>query len=441
MECIAYKTEVREFRRQGTTWQMRVAVLPSGDCVQVYPMSLGFVDQKSGVVKDVAFPAGVIWRSNSELLRRTKGRTSHACAADLYVLECMGEHAVNRYGSGRNDRATEVSYIRETVKTARSYVEYALATGAYTTEDRPVFAALLRQLVTSQPAVRDPHKVTARERFRRGMRLTDSLGRNNPMAAALVTGDGIGHLLERSSDVKAISLVVDRKTLFVFEHIRRHVELYQELWDALRMTARGVKRNRLQRLLETCECRANDAERQPALLARVWLWIQIGLRDFLSAFQQINVRPFCKNAAYTRRDIRDAIRLAEEHNASGLRKQFAKIRQGICWVFALDFLHRNVLGSLRFTLERLRREMNCPQRGATKHASVKITRALAPEAFADVDKRLADFISRVKKCSDADLKKKIKNRVLIYAYAAQAAMEREEWLVAKRQLVLAAHIL
>ncbi len=436
----SYTIETREVLRRGTLCKMRVGQLPWGDFFQLYPLSMSIKMPKTQEIAEVRFPRGTLWRNNEELYHRTKGKTSHMCVPDLYALECMGRHIVTRYGLGKVDQTSEASQLREDVGTARTYAEYALMTGAYTDEDRPVFEALIRKLVVVHARVRDPHKMTARERFIRGMVLTDRLGRFNPMASALVTGSGIGHLLERQADVKSISLVVDRKTLFVFEYIRRHIELYQELWDTLRLSAKGEKRNKLQRLLESCEV-AGGGAKQAVLRTRAWLSIQILLTGYFAAFHRIDVRPFSKNALHTRRDLRDAMGYAHEENATGLRTQIAKIRQGISWVFALDFLHRNVLAGLRFTLERLRREVAHQRRGTGQRGRLKITRSLAPASFADVDARLASFVERVEKCSDADLKVKVKDRVLAYARAAQAAMTREEWLVAKRQLVLAAGLL
>lgn len=435
-----YKIEFRTIKRRGTTKKMRVGVFPWGDFIQLRAVTMKYEDLKTGEVLKEYFPRGTLWRANGELYQRTGGKTSHMCAPDLYSLECMGKHTVHRYGRGTLDTATEAADLREDVGVARVFAEYALMTGSYLPEDRPVFVAMLQHLVDARSLSRDVYQVGARERFSHGLTLTDRLGRFNPGSSAMVTGAGIGHLLERIESVNQISSVVDRKTLYVFEYIQKHLELYRELWETLRLHAVGDSRGKLQRLIEICEMTTDDVEQEQMRL-RAWRSISIILTSYFAAFHRIVALPFRRNAYHTRRDLGDAMRLALEKNAPGLRFQIVKIRQGISWVFALDFLHRNVLASLRFTIDRLRREASRHRRGTGQKGPLKIARSLAPKAFNDVDARLADFIHRVETHTDAALKVKVRDRVLAHARAAQQAMAKEEWLLAKRELTLAARSL
>ena len=435
-----YKIEFRTIKRRGSTKKMRVGVFPWGDYIQLHAVTIQHVNPKTEKVVKEYFPRGTLWRANGELYQRTGGKTSHMSAPDLYLLECMGKHTVHRYGRGTLDTATEAADLREDVGVARVFAEYALMTGSFLPEDRPVFVAMIQNLVDARSLSRDVHQVGARERFSRGLTFTDRLGRFNPGSSAMVTGAGIAHLLERIENVNQISSVVDRKTLYVFEYIQQHLALYRELWDTLRLHAVGDDRGKLQRLIEICEMTTDNVEQEQMRL-RAWRSISIILTSYFAAFHRIVALPFRRNAYHTRRDLGDAMRLAHEKNAPGLRFQIAKIRQGISWVFALDFLHRNVLASLRFTLDRLRRQASHHRRGTGQKGPLKIARALDPKAFEFVDLRLADFILRVEQHTDAALKVKVRDRVLTHARAAQEAMANEEWLLAKRELILSARAL
>lgn len=387
-----------------------MARLPSRDLVQLRPAVMQTVNGKT---KRVVLPIGTIWRRNWEHERVTKGESTHAHYDDLYDLLRSGRHVTHGYGLGTPECATlanEASSIREDIVTARAYVRFVLAMGVYEPEEKNGFMRVQAGLVSSYSAKRNADKVTARERFARGLIMKDSLGRRNTSAAAWVTGAGISHLLTRMSSMKVLSTAIDRKTVYVYEYIREHLELYTELWRCLRGSDR-LTFAATERLLQ----------------------------EFRSAFSTITARPFCRNASHTRRDLTEALRLVHAKDRAGLSKQIARVRMGIRWVFALDYLQTQVITPYSFMLERLHRmEAKRLRSEGKKVRRIEITREMAPESFSEVERRLETFIAKLEKCSDAELKTKVKSHVEALAQDSLRALHAGNWRIAKRRLLACA---
>lgn len=403
-------TSVQTVRSHGVALRLPMARLPSRDLVQLRPAVMRVVNGKT---TEVHLPMGTIWRRNWEHERETKGESTHAHYDDLYDLLRSGRHVTLGYGLGTPERTTlpsEASSIREDIVMARAYVRFVLTMGVYEPAERTTFMRVQSELVSSYWAKRNVSKVTARERFARGLILKDSLGRRNPSAAAWVTGAGISHLLARMSTMKILSTAIDRKTVYVYEYIREHIELYTELWGCLRGSSRLT----------------------PAAMERLLL-------EFRSAFSAITARPFCRNASHTRRDLDEALRLVCAKDRAGLVHQITRIRMGIRWMFALDYLQTQVITPYVFMLERLRgMEAKRLRAEGKKTRRIVIAREMAPDSFKEVESRLEVFITKLGKCSDVDLKTKVKDAVEAIAKDALLALQAGDWRIAKKRLLACA---
>jgi len=414
--------QVRTVKSRGGRLRASMALLPSHDLVQLLPGKL-----VSKGVEIERCPMGSLWRHNRARTQETKGEAGDERFDCLYDLRDAGTHAVLNYGIGKTDPADEVPKLRVDLADARSYIRYLLATNAYPPEDRRSLILIQTELVARYTAVRNESKVTARERWMAGLNTTDSRGRRNVMAAALVSGAGIGHLLKRINEIPKIATVVDRRTLLVDRYIQEHLELYRELWDCLRMSDHRVNRGEFQRLLVIAEYPHRNYVRMDRAAA---LWaIERLFTDFLHAFARIIARPFCRNAAHTRRDLKVAIQLVRTQDLAGVYRRIAKIRQGIRWVFALDHLREKVITPLSFLLDHLRRKRFVLRRFAAR------------EEFFQIECALGVFIGKVERCFDTSLDRQVKGSVNACAYEAQRLMTQDQWKAAKEKLREAAKIL
>ncbi len=421
-------------KNRGVRLRTAVRVIPSNDLLQERTITVKITNGKP---RSFVIPAGTLWRSNRAHAKETNGVSTHARYDDLYDLLRSGRHAVHQYAAHESSGVGETAEIREDVETARAFVRYVLAAGVVEAEEKAVFEKMQTQLVADYVAKRNDDKRTARVQFVRGMVMTDATGRNNPPAAAMVSGAGIGHLLKRLAEIPKISTCMDRRTVQVYAYIQSHMDLYRELWEDLRV---GTK-PRSQGLFQRWEiAAASDARRSRSILRSM---LQ-RLREYRMAFDAIKARPFCKNAAHTVRDLDAAIAACEAGDLKGLRTTLAKVRRGIRWVFVMDALQVEVIGRLSYLLNRLGREETKRRRGIPRDKRsrfIRITRDMAPDDFAAVEAALTSFLHRLDSCSDQLLDRPVKADVERLVREAEGAMRVDDWRLAKKRLIAAAKYL
>lgn len=420
-------------RNRGLRLRAKALILPSRDLVQIPPVT---VPPNAERAKPLVVPAGAIWRPNGQLAKDTNGQSTHARYDDLYDLLRGGRHVVRRYGASSSVPASETAEVAEDIATARAFVRFVLAMGVYLPDEKRAFLRIQAELVGRYVPKRNERKVTARERFMRGMIMKDATGRENRPAAAMVSGAGIGHLLTRVQDIRRISTCIDRRTVCVFGYIEEHLELYKELWAALSTSRRSVDRGMFQRYLDACDDpRAHRAE--AALRATERLLI-----EFRTAFRTIVARPFCRNARRTVRDLDRAIAYCRAGDRARLRFELERIRRGIRWTFVLHALQAEVLSPLSYLMEQLVREERKRMRDAgLPRGRVSIRREMSPDRFAAIEKSLVSFLHRLEKCSDQGLAAPVKDNVDVWASLAKQAMSEDAWFEAKALLLRAAKLL
>jgi len=420
--------------RGGRLW-ISVQVIPSNDLIQQRPATLRVANGKAG---NIFIPAGTLWRANHTRAKETAGASTHARYDDLYDLLRSGRHAVCQYAVHDSDGAGEMREVREDIETARAFVRFMLVSGMYEPDEKRELLEMQSLLVSRYEIKRARHKTVARSQFMRGMITTDSIGRNNPPAAAMVSGAGIGHLLKRLTDIPRLSTCMDRRTIQVYVFIQSHMNLYRELWDDVRVDTKSRSRGILQQWI--IRVSMSESRTKKAFLRK----IRRRLCEYREAFTEIRTRPFCKNAAHTVKDLNAAIETCKVGDLRILRIQCAKLRRGIRWVFVLDVLQIEVISRLSFLLARLRREETKRRRSIPcnkREKTIQITRDMAPVEFAAVERLLASFLHRLDRCSDATLDVPVKAKVECLIRGAEYAMTVDDWTLAKKRLISAAKFL
>lgn len=410
-------------KNRGGYVRAKMIRLPSSDLLQTVPAILTTGNVRP---KTLEIPAGTFWRPNRELERETEGGTSHARYGDIYDLLRAGHHVVHRYGADEPRKGSETSEIREDVATARTFVRFLLAMRMYEPDEKLGLYRIHAELVRRYGPKRNEHKMTARERFMRGIVMTDRLGRHNPPAAAMVEGSGIGHLLQRLDDVRWISSAIDRRTVHVWGSVEEHLDLYHEQWQALSPGVNGRGRGDILRMVA-----ASPDRHTVSALDRL-------LREFRDAFAAVTANPYRRNAEHTRDDLEEAILLCREWKTARLLDVLARVRRGIRWVFALHALQTEVIAPFSYLRDELDRER---RRGNKGKRLLDVPRDSAPERFAATEAALEDFLRRLDKCSDERLVRPVKAEVERLASFAREAMRKDSWLEGKKFLLQAAKLL
>lgn len=439
-DTVALGTENCQVRGRWGVLSAPMLKMPSGDLVQCAEAHLVRSVRGRRITERV--PSGTLWRPCTALAKRTGGKTTHQQFNDIFAAVRAGWHIGTQYGTGFSpERASERKEVLETVASARALVQYLLMARLYDSpSQKRVLERAQAQLIRRRRLEIADEKVTARERFIRGIEPLDRLGRQNLPAAAMATGGGIQHLLTRLNQITAISARVDRKTLVLFREIERHMELYTALWNDVRESEHLEGRGLFQRLIDIVDNMSRSISSTHESRERAWKDLIRILTEYRDAFASIVVRPFCVNAHYAVLDIEAALQSCERGHVPSLREDLRRLRRGSRWVFALHTLHTNVIVPLSCLLHRLHLQERKRRREEEISMSKRLVigRDRAPEEFARIESQLQDVRRRLAKCSDTGLRVPVSERVTTAIDLAMAAFKQDAFLDAKRYLLQAA---
>jgi hypothetical protein len=159
--------------------------------------------------------------------------------------------------------------------------------------------------------------------------------------------------------------------------------------------------------------------------------------------ESIHAEPFRNNRFNALRDIKAAEEILgdfgtqrEEAAKRELEVLFARLRQGIAWVFARDFLEMQIIAPLSWLIREAERE-----RRSSPVASNGVSQKDAPKQFDALADRIRDFRGRVDRCGDNLLHTPVKNEVLARADEASEYVHQDDWMSVKEELQIASGML
>lgn len=296
-------------------------------------------------------------------------------------------------------------------------------------------------------------KVIALMNFERARQSVDSLGRNNPSAANMAAGAGIGRLLERRADVKHILSRVNVRTFRMWKELKRIERCYRELL----------------RLLGGRSGKSRSVETLPVLAASDvaidWKLIEVILEEQMEVFCGIRAQPFRKNKFQLARDLRvlrdafarDGIRSienlrrgasgsdAEKYRSEldvtrrGMEARMAVMRQGITWMLAKFHLEIKIIAPLSWLMADVRADQSVMLRanGQPTRGELEIHSSMQPARFQSIRERADQFMDRASQRNDGLLRTRVKKNVLAHMEEARLCMKQEDWERAKEELEFA----
>ncbi len=377
------------------------------------------------------YPAGSVFIRNRDLEQRTNGDTAWmAFTNGLYEAWRVGGY-IERNAGGLTDG--EIYELMAERDAAHDYVEAILGPELIDTETHHRHMTAFHRAASQLGSARDVRKALAHRHFSRAQDLTDSLGRRNPGAAAMRVGTGIGLLDDRKDELEFILRHVGIRTFRVFNAIQHVMKVYEVFRWHLNRTRRGRAPNKLRLVIL-----ADQGDTRRALSA---------VEDLEGAIKSIHAEPFRKNAHHMLRDLEsvaEAIRaLGTEQDAAAKQKLelgIKRLRQGLAWPFALDFLEMRIIAPLAWLLNDVGREQRSPRK--KKRASANgISHADAPKQFDALADRIRDFRSRVDLCDDDHLKTPVKAEVLARTDEALEYVGQDDWASVKEELQFASELL
>ena len=370
----------------------------------------------------VIIPGGIFWVGNRQTEEETNGRTSYARYKSAYDVLRAGRIIDTSYGGSTAEAGSEVTVLRADIQQARSFMRFVLAMGLYTEEERKAILSSQAALVREYETKRNQRKVTACERFRRGMHLHDSRGRRNTSAMALVTGASISHLHERMAEIRRIGARVDSRTLEVFDFIQEHIGLYEELRFALKTARKAI-------------ARGFDSTARHA--------VHRELASFASAFSAVRALPFRRFAEQTVKDLAETLRLLRiSASAASIDKQICQSREGILRALALHHLQMEIISPLSLLLHDLVRQIRSDRRlTSERRARILITKEMAHLRFELVYSQIRSFMDRLRTSTDRGYTSPAITKASELALEAHTQFVCSEYFKAKKTLLKIAEIL
>ncbi len=397
--------------------------MPWGDRILLEKAFLIFRD---GSHKHQLLLPGVIFRPNRDLARRTKGASTHIIFHDAYAAQRGAEHSVKNYGVRSKERATETGDLKADVKALREYVIFLLRMGPHMEHVLRDLHLGMNKLAGEYSWKFDESKKKATEQMIRGLVEKDSIGRKNTPAAAMIMGGAIWNLLEREEMIQWLSMHMDQRAVQTERFIDEHIGLYQYLWNLI---------GKESTIKELADKPTHDTLKDRIMLKRA--------HEMLSCFC---LRPFVKNAKHTSRDIAVVIDVLSRpagyvHETEQRRSALMRLKEGIRWVFVLDALERGIIFPLSYLIDDLLRQERLNRRRTKAKGRVVITRSMAPEKFADLSDRIAEFKAKLDKCKDDILAHPVKSEVLVLLTIAENHIAEDDWRLVKQDLDAIAEIL
>ncbi len=375
---------------------------------------------------------GVIWWSNEDVAQRTKGRTTHALHHCAYAARRCGIAIHRGYDVFKARPGSEAALLKEDIEAGRDCVEMMLSGPLYSAAERGRYRQVQLELALEYGTKRNQHKRRASTHFANGTQATDRTGRNNPGASAMRTGAAIGHLIDRDDDIPNISLLMDRRTIYLHRLIKSHLELHHELEKLLTRLKKCEDDGDITRWLAD-SASANKTKR--SIAQRAFRAMAQRFDNYAISFGVVEVKPFRGRA----RLISDLLKRASGHavhrRIMELSQDLASIRQLNAWTMRLDQLHNRVLQPLALVLGDMERDAKVAKR---KHLKSDVTKFL-PHILS-IDDALEQYVTAISVLpkEQAAANNDLKPAFLTNLRNAQAEMFEKNWLEAKQHLELAA---
>jgi len=404
-----------------------------GDLVQLED---GWLVFPQGGKKHRFVPRGTIWVFNREKAGEKAG-TTHLRYDSLYERQRADRHAVSNYGTRTRDPATEKSELERDIALLRGFSEYVLYMRRHLPEQWQEMLARQEEIASRYEPKRAAPKVDAQEYMARSADPLDSRGQPNPFKNAMESGTAIGNIMIRLEDIPRIARCLDRRSGGVFNLITWHLQQFWDLWRFLEPGARCPQR--LARVMASSD---RIPDWRALLKARDFQAIQRALVARQIPIASMHIRPFCRNAAHTVADLDEAIVRCRAQDAKGLVMLLKRIKEGIRFIFVLDFLQMDIIGPLSDLLERLRRQVRAGliPRLTDEQGKLVIRRELAPDRFAALQARIDSFEQRLAKCDDTGLKRRspksqgLKSKIQDGLVQVRSHITADDWNSVKRGL-------
>jgi hypothetical protein len=389
----------------------------------------------------------------SVMVRNGKNWSAHQ--EGLFSAWRGGVHIEHQGGLqiGVRDSAELLELFRDT-RSAREYVKARLSTDTLSALVQTRHEAVFDQIIRALRTKTNTRKLIALMNFERAQEPTDSLGRNNPAAAAMAGGAGIGRLLERQEDVKHILSRVNVRTFRMWQELKRIERCYREFL----------------RLLGGRSGKSRSRETIPVLVASNaavdWQRATEILEAQMNVFRCIRAKPFRRNKFQLSKDLartrdafmQDGIRQINQLRSpskmdearrqltairSGLEDRMAIMRQGITWMLAKFHLEMKVIAPLSWLMADVRADRSVMLRanGEPTRDELEVHSSMHMRRFQEIKDRLDAFNERASERSDDHLRTRVQSNVLAHTKEAQAYMQAEDWEQVKKELATASNCL
>lgn len=410
-------TKTVDIPYKGANVSGRMECLPCGIRIQL----------TADEIEDVPIAPGMVWVPNREAARLTNGATGYMLCDDAYKALRLCLHASNGYGIGTPDPTSESAVLHRSIREARALSNASLRRRLLPPAARSANDDRLAGLGADFVAKRSETKRDAGTRFLEAGRTirSDRLGRPNAPAAAMKIGKGIGDLLQRLYDVAQINEVITSRATVLGRFIETKMLAFDALWADLQGEPHFERGGYVFRLCylvregslpNATSYALRRGENAKADLVRTFL-------KHRQTMSGIRALPFRKNAFHAMHDLDTAVSLVRAGSVDALTRHLETLRQGLRWIYALNYLQLVILTPLSLFLARAERDETYA------HPSM----ALVPS--------LRVFESKLAKCSDKNLKTPVKERVVSHLIAAISAADSGGLHAAKESLEEIAKIL
>lgn len=357
---------------------------------------------------------------------------------------------------GVRDSAELLELFRDT-RSVREYVKARLSTDTLSALVQSRHEAVFDQIIRALRTKTDTRKLIALMDFERAQEPMDSLGRNNPAAAAMAGGAGIGRLLERQEDVRHILSRVNVRTFRMWKELKRIEGCYRELLRLLGGRS-GKSRNRTTIPVLAASNLPVDWRHADELLdaqMNIFRWIRVepfrrnklqlgsDFRHAREAFLRDGIRRSEKMARTVSRMDRLQYKSELDTIRGGLEDRLAIMRQGITWMLAKFHLEMTIIAPLSWLMADVRADYSATLRANEQptRGELDVHSSMHPHRFQAIKDRLNAFNERVSERPDDHLRTKVQSDVLAHTKEARGCMLGEDWERAKEELGIASSYL
>jgi hypothetical protein len=384
------------------------------------------------------FPIGMIFVRNRGMAKTSKNGTEWAVSDSIHRAY-RADLKIDR-NSGTREGVTdgEIQEICADQPALRDYLHTVFHPALFHPEHAEHLQRVVGQIIKALELKRNPHRVAARNDLIRSLFAVDALGRRNPPAARAAAAAAIGRGHKRIEQIEAMRGYLSVRTFRVHRLMREIMGSYKELLDMLGGREGKGRRDKLLQLLRHASTRNMRRTRNI-------------LEEQEHTFKQVYAAPYLKNARWLVHDLRAAGLCAEKLVSDpqnpelrrSLETAYCRMRQGIVWMFALDFLEMNVITPISMLMEDVTRDQRVMRRAvnAPDRFEIVISRSRAPFRFDQAVERIHDFRNRARRCSDTLLHTRVKEEVLLRVDEALEFAEQDDWREVKKQLDDASRIL